>query len=218
MQAVCSWDPAIDLSNPETDWPKYTTHRDMSLLRFRSDLKPTVYHLRALPSRMVVQRLMTISGAQEARMAAFRACLIKVERPKIEGWESPSFVPQAVSQSTDGDLSRVYELVSEEELEYFEPPTILEIGEVAYGRAMLPKEIEGGYVLPPGSQRLLIVMRDRLAAALQERAQDEGTDTPASPTSEASGPSDKTGAATVVGPLDQVAAQTVASRLVDTSS
>ena len=154
-------------------------------------------------------------------MAAFRACVVRIDRPKIDGWSSPSFVPQAVTQAADGDLSRVWELINDEELEHFEPPTILEIGEVAYGRCMLPKAIEGGFVLPPGSQRLLIVLRDLLADASQARAEAKANEQPSPRTD---GPSSgsasgETGAATAADDIaSQAAAVTVASRLVDSGS
>lgn len=219
MRVVCCWDPAIDLAHPDTRWHEYIDHRDIDLLKLRTDPKPQVFVLRALSSRLAIQRLLTITNAQEARMAAFRACVIRIENPRIEGWDSPKFVPQAVSQAGDNDLSSTFELLNQEELELFEPATILEIGEVAYGRAMLPKETKGGYVLPPGSQRLLIVMRDLLADAAQKRAEAEATSQHPSPSeSEREQTSDASGDATATDDLSRAAAATVASRLVDSSS
>jgi len=159
------WDPAID--HTQSAVSKYIESRDTTHLVMRPNAKPAAYHLRAIPNRLVLDYLATEPNIERKRTLAFRAALVRVEHGDIGGMVTPLWQPQVVgtaARSADGaGISRVFTLVSDDELELFDAVTVMEIGEVALTRAFLPKAFVPSYALPPTSRRLLLMMHDLLA-------------------------------------------------------
>lgn len=159
------WDPAID--HAQSNIGKFIESRDVAHLVIREGRRPAAFHLRAIPNRLVLDHLATESNIERKRQLAFRSALVRVENAQLGDITSPLWQPQVVAdaqRTSEGrGLSRMFTLVSDDELELFDPATVMEIGEVALTRAFLPKAFEASYALPPTSRRLLIMMHGLLA-------------------------------------------------------
>ena len=210
------WDPAIALEHPQTDLGAFCDSRDMKHLRLRpeSEVKPQVFHIRPLPSRLVVAHIMAEGNMQIRRLKSFFSCVVRVDNPRF--FDGPVFVPQIVTQSEGAELS-AFRVWSDAELDLLDATTLEEIGEVALGFNTLPKGIDGGYVLPPSSRRLLIAQRDLFVAMSQPSTSRPDSSPQGNPSRAPSSdsPSDEPGDASATDSGGSVAARLATSKLVD---
>jgi len=180
------WDPAID--HAQSNIGKFIETRDVAHLVMRAGAKPATYHLRAIPNRLVLDHLATEPNIDRKRQLAFRAALVRVEHAELGEMSTPLWQPQVVGEaqrtSEGRGLSRIFTLVSDDELELFDPPTVMEIGEVALTRAFLPKAFAASYALPPTSRRLLIMMHDLLVGMTRTALAGTSESSPAPATSD----------------------------------
>lgn len=209
---VCFWDAAIDLGAEGTNLERFIETRDMDALAFKPSLKPTRFYLRPLSNEHGVQ-LLGQTNNHMRRFSAFRAALVRVEDLRDESFSSPTFVPSI--KLTEDDVSRRFALLSDAEMALFDLATVMEIGEVALGRAFLPKGSAGGFVLPPTSVRLLTVMKDLYAAMTRSISAGQNGKTPPERSSEAATSSASAGGATAVDPSQRIADLVTTSGLAD---
>ncbi len=155
FETVCWWDPAIDLASAATDLEGFMRSRRMADLAMRSGVDPMVFVLRPITRRTAICYVRRGATDDEIRMLAFQASVIEVRNARLEdGRTEARWRPRRRSDMTEPQQELLAEIVSGDELEQFDPATILEIGEVARTRAFLPRGTVPLYRLPPSSVQL----------------------------------------------------------------
>lgn len=158
LEAVCLWDPAIDLNPADEDEAErlleYGRTRDMSKLPFKAGAKAEVYVLRPV-SNDVGAWIDSAANEADKFHRAFVASVVRVKNytdpsgGQIDEWQ-PDKVRLA-GKSIDG----IADLFSRQERERFPRATIQEIGAVAWAYSFFPKAMRVTYRLLPTSLRIL---------------------------------------------------------------
>lgn len=149
-------DPAIE-DPVGTDALKYSTTRDVSLLKFIPDTKPTVFHCRHLT---ISERRQVRNQASDADRyeAAFVRGLVSVT--DLVRDDSGARIQWSRPTDHSGKDKPIPDKILEE---CFDEATIQEIGMVIYSRSFLERTSGQYYPLPA-------ICRDALSATVVERA------------------------------------------------
>ena len=172
FETITSWDTAVDLA--KTNLADFISTREMQHVAYRDGHQPTVYVLRDIPNGMAVKHLMTEQGDDLQRMRAFQMSVVRIKNAKLnDGRTVSEWRPRAVAESEGGLMASLPVLISQQEVdELFNLGDVLDIGEVARARCFLPREIDGGFLLPPTSRQALAASAVHFAAAVANMQED----------------------------------------------
>lgn len=143
-------DPAIDMSDPDdVDSPsaqealtKYRETRDMTVLRFKTDVKPTLFVCKRLPAGIVQSFLLTLAPNARALWAVLHGC------HEIRMPDGSKLVPKKLERSGHGSQI-VKDPHADEWLNTirnrFGLAAIDEIGDVIYELSRLPEGAKGPF-------------------------------------------------------------------------
>lgn len=177
IRTISILDPAIDwIATPSENVKRFVNDdREAfedrgdkpALLAFRANMTPAVYTLRVIPHEVATGYIAERPTDESRYLAAFRAALVKVEhgydaagRPLIASWQ-----PLACREAKRS-LARVASLLTDDELEQFEGPTVQEIGALAWSRyAFFHRGTVLSWLLPLSVQQTWATVRSRFPAA-----------------------------------------------------
>lgn len=163
FETYVSFDPAID--HDKTNIREYMETRDVSLLRFHLDQKPTKFYLKNIPRGIFVNGILNASISNQPFLA-FQYGIDRIENlkvtflnPEVEIinnglniWE-----PSEVFTTKDGEKVKY---ISQDDVEKaFNIQTILEIGSVILKKTQLIPGIKLTYPVLPTSTEIIERMR-----------------------------------------------------------
>ena len=194
FETVTIWDQAIDIA--KSDLAGFIDTRDMSKIKYRDGMHPTVYVLRDIPNALAVRHLFASDSVDHRRMTAFQMAVVAIKNVTLrDGRTVTEWRPRAVVEAEHGLSSAIPFTVSTDEVnELFYLANVLDVGEVAHARSFLPPEIGAGFLLPPTSRQVLAASQELFAELVTNTVnQSNGAEDTAPETTGSDGQSDAHG-------------------------
>lgn len=171
-QAVCVWDPAIDVEASQL--AEYIRSRDLKHLAFKGGAKAEIYHLRPITNEIGIW-IDSATSDQERYARAFYACVVKVDnlvtQDSAAGVVHDEWRPTRATDS-DHKISKASDLFTAQDKEIFPRATIYEIGSVAWGFSFFPQRTGASFALLPTSHATWIAALSRSAAPAESTVAD----------------------------------------------